>query len=124
MELKKMEISQRSEESPDNYLIVADHDHGQDEDDKDLCKDAAEFCSEKKIIQYECHVCGKNFSKKGSWKAHIRHSHKDALFPCADCGKKFILEHTMKLHVETVHTVKCDYCQKGYKNTVSLYKHI
>ena len=123
MKMTKMEVSSTSEQSPhDDYLVNANHDH--DEDDQAVFEDAVETCSEKNIIQYECMVCKKNFTKRRSWNVHVRNSHKDALFSCADCGKKFLLEHTMKLHVETVHSVKCDYCQKGYKNIVSLCKHI
>ena len=125
VKMKKMaEVSPRSEQSPDDYLIDADHDL--DEDDKDVFGYASEVCCEKKMIQYECNVCKKNFSKKRSWKVHMRNCHQDALFPCADCGKRFILEHTMKLHVETVHmgSAKCDYCQKGYRNAASLSEHI
>jgi len=82
--------------------------------------------TEKKNFQRACHVCGKNFTKKGTWIAHIRHNHSDALIPCTDCNKKFILKHTLELHVQAIHkgNASCNYCPNSYKNAKKLKDHI
>jgi len=118
-----VECTPRYEQILGDYLTNEDHDVGvQDAIEVDY----AEICKEKKITEYDCNVCGKKFSKKDTWKAHMRYNHNDALFQCAHCSKKFILEHTMKLHVEAAHmgSVTCDYCPKVYRNKEALRDHI
>jgi len=121
LKTKKAEVASR----PEQVSKYCDRDHVKEKRDEFEEKDL-ENCKGKKLNQNACHVCGKKFKSKGSWRAHIRFSHKDALFSCADCGKKFIFEHTMKLHVEAVHTgsATCDYCQNRFRNTASLNTHI
>jgi len=120
-----MGVSPRHEQSPENCQSHADQDHDIGDQEEFEINDA-EICEDKKMIQHDCHICGWKSYNKGTWRAHMRNSHEDALFPCTYCGKKFTFEHSMKFHVEAAHTgsVKCDYCQKGCRNTETLRKHI
>ena len=69
----------------------------------------------------KCKLCGKNFSRKGNLKTHIKFVHEGIKeHKCNLCGKSFTSSKDLKRHTKAVHELikdqKCNYCGKSYSD--------
>ncbi len=85
-------------------------------------KHAEEDSKVKLKQEFSCKECGKTFEKKIYLRRHTVTIHKLEL-QCVDCDAKFSSKGDLKHHVGTSHktsnlSLKCDNCQKSFKNQV------
>ncbi|RXG63552.1 Zinc finger protein [Armadillidium vulgare] len=87
--------------------------------------------SHTKDVVYKCQDCDAKYSNKSSLIFHRKRIHLGDLgkkFSCEDCSKKFISKDRLEVHVSRVHhgerNYKCNFCDKTYKNRVSLTYHV
>lgn len=81
--------------------------------------------SEKK---FQCYLCKRQYSRKGSLQLHVQCVHeKIKRFACDLCQKCFSQPSTLKRHVEYIHTesksFECDLCPKSFKSRQYLDYH-
>jgi len=50
---------------------------------------------------HECKFCGKTFTKKGNWRAHLRVHTQEKPFVCGLCGRGFSQKSNMKRHAKS-----------------------
>ncbi|MPC17787.1 Zinc finger protein 333 [Portunus trituberculatus] len=90
--------------------------------------------------QFECQVCGLDFTMVQELKRHMMTHSGGSVFSCSVCGQTFPDRPTLKAHTVThgfIHNMKthrlthnegrnevCPYCDKAYKSKISLYYHM
>ena len=78
-------------------------------------------------VRYNCNMCDKSFSRKGTLKAHIKTVHEDVRYNCGKCDKSFSHKGTLKAHIKTVHEdvrYNCGKCDKSFTQKSHLNSHI
>lgn len=74
---------------------------------------------------YNCDTCLKTFTRKSSWRHHVK-THVDKVKECEVCGKKIKYSGNMLSHLKThsgERPFKCEVCEKTFTRAASLYTH-
>lgn len=78
------------------------------------------------ILEFECHLCQKQFSKKYYLNRHIKTHDRLPSTVCYICGKS--LKSAMNLHMKAVHEnyrpFRCDICDKTFREKNRLRLHM
>lgn len=76
---------------------------------------------------FSCDTCSKTFTRKSTWRHHVKIHVDDKFKECKICGKKLKFSGNMLSHLKT-HTgdrpFKCDFCEKTFTRAASLYTHV
>ena len=80
-----------------------------------------------KIKEFNCYICGKEYSQKRHLKTHFRSTHLNIKLHCEMCGAKFIRKDHLNFHLKNVHLKmtnhKCDFCGKEFGKVHNLTRH-
>ncbi|XP_033758562.1 zinc finger protein 2 homolog [Pecten maximus] len=83
--------------------------------------------SNSKGIVFNCDKCSKTFTRKSTWRHHVKIHVDDKFKECKICGKKLKFSGNMLSHLKT-HTgdrpFKCEFCEKTFTRAASLYTHV
>jgi uncharacterized Zn-finger protein len=82
-----------------------------------------------KKSKFQCEVCNKDFTKKGSLNRHMKtHTEKKSKFQCEVCEKvcstKSNLKRHMTTHAENRREFPCDLCTTVCSTNANLQRHI
>lgn len=87
--------------------------------------------SHTKSVSYLCKECGFSYINKSSLNAHLKRNHmgdRAKQHRCPKCTKAFISSSDLRAHMSRVHQGErkfaCKFCQKVYKNKVTLTYHL
>ncbi len=77
--------------------------------------------------EFECDVCGKQFSRNDMFKRHVESTHEDIeRFTCTVCDKEFYHKHHLISHLK-VHTddkpYGCDICAQAFAWKCNFMRH-
>lgn len=77
---------------------------------------------------FYCHLCRKEFGKRGSFQQHWRQKHEDPRpFRCGTCGKTYLTERDLRQHREnhdpTKKQWKCTECDNRYRHMKDRDRH-
>ena len=76
---------------------------------------------------FECDLCGKSFTRKGSLGAHKKGQHEGAKYECNVCGQNFSTKAILRVHVGGVHEnqrhIKCKECPATFSRKSSYIRH-
>ncbi|XP_060081464.1 zinc finger protein 28-like [Ylistrum balloti] len=149
MEQKKSSDSQRkyeNERSAADDLGESDTKEEESEQkeigqvDKFVLERLIKSCQEKKKLKskttesnnskekiFNCDTCSKTFTRRSTWRHHIKIHVDDKFKECKICGKKLKFSGNMLSHLKT-HTgdrpFKCEFCEKTFTRAASLYTHV
>uniref|UniRef100_A0A8D8B706 Zinc finger protein 337 n=1 Tax=Culex pipiens TaxID=7175 RepID=A0A8D8B706_CULPI len=76
---------------------------------------------------YMCHICGKEFNLRASFKRHVFNNHTNARdFKCAVCDKQLVSAEGLKLHLKShdEQHFMCSTCGKGFSQPYRLRAHM
>ena len=78
---------------------------------------------------YPCDKCGKEFRSKSNLRQHMEAAHSDSPNPkykCHICFKQLKQDNSWRKHMANAHGVgeRCKFCDKLYKNTDALNRHL
>ncbi|OWF43993.1 zinc finger protein 480-like [Mizuhopecten yessoensis] len=83
--------------------------------------------SNSKVKVFNCDTCSKTFTRKSTWRHHVKIHVDDKFKECKVCGKKLKFSGNMLSHLKT-HTgdrpFKCEFCEKTFTRAASLYTHV
>ena len=78
----------------------------------------------KKVKEFKCELCSKEYFAKGGLLAHMKHFHKENEFICNLCSITFSRKWSLKNHTSTIHenlkAFKCNLCDKQFTTKASL----
>ena len=78
------------------------------------------------FLEFQCHLCYKQFSKKYYLNRHIKNHDKKSTTICYICGKT--LKSAINLHMKAVHEnvrpFRCDFCGKTFREKNRLRLHM
>ena len=80
----------------------------------------------KKVINYDCKVCGYKLNSRHSRQQHMKVKHGNISFPCDQCDYKTTTEGGLRRHVDSIHKrVKhpCEYCEFKASTPAALRRH-
>lgn len=86
-------------------------------------------CTEKHKGKLKCYDCGKRYSHKSAFQAHVCHggeSRGHKAFKCGLCEKTFKNKDCLQNHMPThseVPQFSCELCDKQYTHRSALYRH-
>uniref|UniRef100_A0A8D8V4W3 Zinc finger protein 347 n=1 Tax=Cacopsylla melanoneura TaxID=428564 RepID=A0A8D8V4W3_9HEMI len=75
---------------------------------------------------YDCHVCGKVFPRRGSWRRHLSTHENIKPYVCRVCWTGFNLKEHLRDHLSTHGTSRpfsCDSCKKQFVRNEHLARH-
>ena len=89
-------------------------------------KDKSWIDSNQKKEQFQCDVCFKNITTKGSLKIHKRIHNREKPYACEYCEKQFNQSSDLKRH-RRIHTGEkpygCEFCEKQFSQSSALKTH-
>jgi len=88
-------------------------------------------------VQYECQICGRNYTSKSTLRAHIAHVHKrNKTYKCKVCDKTFGNRNTLSAHMAKhrkeefmnpsswMGSMECNICKRKFEHKGSLNMHM
>ena len=83
------------------------------------------------VEEYKCSTCGKDFTKRVSFKNHVKMHWEKAMgikYKCDKCDKAFMssgaLTNHRVVHKKGTSSFKCDECDKVFTYNSALYRHV
>ena len=89
-------------------------------------KKATRLRRKRKIINYDCKVCGYKLNSKCSRLAHMKSKHGDITYPCGQCEYKSTTKVGLKKHTERIHLklkYPCEHCDFLASSKAALRRH-
>ena len=89
-------------------------------------KKATRVRTKRKIINYDCKVCGYKLNSKASRLCHMKSKHGNNIFPCGQCEYKSTTKVGLTKHMERIHLrlkFPCEHCSFEASSKAVLRRH-
>ena len=89
-------------------------------------KKATRVRTKRKVINYDCKVCGYKLNSKASRLCHMKSKHSNNTFPCGKCEYKSTTKVGLTKHMERIHLrlkFPCQHCSFEASSKAALRRH-